>query len=100
MSHLGPNGRLIGKVLSPEWNESGLMLKVNVKHILETRDALAEWLRRVPAKYVGFPRERSNLSGVKFFKFLSQAKWLAAPRDLNLGTPWLPHQTQFQLPKG
>lgn len=27
-------------------------------------DALAEWLRRVPAKYMGFPRESSNLSGV------------------------------------
>ena len=25
--------------------------------------ALAEWLRRVPAKYMGFPRESSNLSG-------------------------------------
>ena len=25
--------------------------------------ALAEWLRRVPAKYIGFPRESSNLSG-------------------------------------
>ncbi|AES89325.1 SAUR-like auxin-responsive family protein [Medicago truncatula] len=24
--------------------------------------ALAEWLRRVPAKYMGFPRESSNLS--------------------------------------
>ena len=24
---------------------------------------LAEWLRRVPAKYMGFPRESSNLSG-------------------------------------
>jgi hypothetical protein len=30
-------------------------------------DALAEWLRRVPAKYMGFPRESSNLSGVVFF---------------------------------
>jgi hypothetical protein len=25
--------------------------------------ALAEWLRRVPAKYMGSPRESSNLSG-------------------------------------
>ena len=24
---------------------------------------MAEWLRRVPAKYMGFPRESSNLSG-------------------------------------
>ena len=30
-------------------------------------DALAEWLRRVPAKYMGFPRESSNLSGVVYF---------------------------------
>ena len=29
-------------------------------------DALAEWLRRVPAKYMGFPRESSNLSGVVY----------------------------------
>lgn len=28
-----------------------------------TSVALAEWLRRVPAKYMGFPRESSNLSG-------------------------------------
>lgn len=28
-----------------------------------TKVALAEWLRRVPAKYMGFPRESSNLSG-------------------------------------
>jgi hypothetical protein len=25
--------------------------------------ALAEWLRRVPAKYMGFPRKSSNLLG-------------------------------------
>ena len=25
--------------------------------------ALAEWLRRVPAKYMGFPRESWNLPG-------------------------------------
>ena len=29
--------------------------------------ALAEWLRRVPAKYMGFPRESSNLSGDEGF---------------------------------
>ncbi|KAH0918896.1 hypothetical protein HID58_026556 [Brassica napus] len=29
--------------------------------------ALAEWLRRVPAKYMGFPRESSNLSGDVIF---------------------------------
>ncbi len=28
--------------------------------------ALAEWLRRVPAKYMGFPRESSNLSGCEY----------------------------------
>ena len=30
---------------------------------MSTTVALAEWLRRVPAKYMGFPRESSNLSG-------------------------------------
>ncbi|KAA8534981.1 hypothetical protein F0562_029984 [Nyssa sinensis] len=40
---------------------------------LSNRVALAEWLRRVPAKYMGFPRESSNLSGdVKSFFFYSQ----------------------------
>ena len=34
---------------------------------LHITDALAEWLRRVPAKYMGFPRESSNLSGVDYF---------------------------------
>jgi hypothetical protein len=33
----------------------GLELSENV--------ALAEWLRRVPAKYMGFPRKSSNLLG-------------------------------------
>ncbi|CAN6486902.1 unnamed protein product [Victoria cruziana] len=40
---------------------------------VDVADALAEWLRRVPAKYMGFPRESSNLSGVVcsyFSKFL------------------------------
>ena len=32
--------------------------------------ALAEWLRRVPAKYMGFPRESSNLSGDVIFSYL------------------------------
>ena len=31
--------------------------------------ALAEWLRRVPAKYMGFPRESKNLSGDENFFF-------------------------------
>ena len=39
-------------------------------------DALAEWLRRVPAKYMGFPRESSNLSGVAtiLYFFLKKKK--------------------------
>ena len=43
------------------------MLNVNV--------ALAEWLRRVPAKYMGFPRESSNLSGdvsETFLQYITQ----------------------------
>lgn len=32
-------------------------------NLLNSDVALAEWLRRVPAKYMGFPRESSNLSG-------------------------------------
>ena len=41
--------------------------------MLERRVALAEWLRRVPAKYMGFSRESSNLSGDEvFFPYLNQ----------------------------
>ena len=36
-----------------------------------SEDTLAEWLRRWPAKPMGFPRESSNLSGVEFFFSLS-----------------------------
>ena len=36
---------------------------------VNTTVALAEWLRRVPAKYMGFPRESSNLSGDVFLNF-------------------------------
>jgi hypothetical protein len=44
--------------------------------ILTPSDALAEWLRRVPAKYMGFPRESSNLSGVaSFFIFVFPFFW-------------------------
>ena len=32
-------------------------------------DTLAEWLRRWPAKPMGFPRVSSNLTGVVFFIF-------------------------------
>ena len=41
--------------------------------------ALAEWLRRVPAKYMGFPRESSNLSGDEFiliFFYFSKTRFL------------------------
>jgi hypothetical protein len=38
-----------------------------LKQVSSTNDALAEWLRRVPAKYMGFPGESSNLSGVDLF---------------------------------
>ena len=37
----------------------------------DTAVALAEWLRRVPAKYMGFPRESSNLSGDVSFLILN-----------------------------
>jgi hypothetical protein len=30
--------------------------------------ALAEWLRRVPAKYMGFPRKSSNLLGDGYYR--------------------------------
>jgi hypothetical protein len=41
---------------------------ISVFYFATINDALAEWLRRVPAKYMGFPRESSNLSGVvRFF---------------------------------
>ena len=39
---------------------------LTVKH--STCVTLAEWLRRVPAKYMGFPHESSNLSGDDFMK--------------------------------
>lgn len=35
--------------------------------LIHNNVALAEWLRRVPAKYMGFPRESSNLSGDVYF---------------------------------
>lgn len=43
--------------------------------------ALAEWLRRVPAKYMGFPRESSNLSGdgIVFF-YLTLLCYLTRPK--------------------
>ncbi|GAB4834178.1 hypothetical protein Ancab_032443 [Ancistrocladus abbreviatus] len=38
-------------------------LRFDAGHGTPHQVALAEWLRRVPAKYMGFPRESSNLSG-------------------------------------
>ena len=38
---------------------------------------LAEWLRRVPAKYMGFPRKSSNLS----YKTSSQVGIYSKPND-------------------
>ena len=46
------------------WSLRRITNKIKVKLHEECNDALAEWLRRVPAKYMGFPRESSNLSGV------------------------------------
>ena len=46
-------------------------VQIEINEIEVTRTvALAEWLRRVPAKYMGFPRESSNLSGDVFLFFL------------------------------
>ena len=40
---------------------------------------MAEWLRRVPAKYMGFPRESSNLSGDDIFFRNSQTETSKGP---------------------
>ena len=45
------------------WLKISAHLKENLSKNLSSTVALAEWLRRVPAKYMGFPRESSNLSG-------------------------------------
>ena len=44
---------------------------------------MAEWLRRVPAKYMGFPRESSNLSGVAHLFWLFATLFFSA-LDLQL----------------
>ncbi|CAN6978692.1 unnamed protein product [Brassica oleracea var. botrytis] len=45
----------------------------NGSRVSDVDIALAEWLRRVPAKYMGFSRESSNLSGDEvFFPYLNQ----------------------------
>ena len=43
--------------------------------------ALAEWLRRVPAKYMGFPRESSNLSGDDLLTFAPSYFYLYVSRS-------------------
>ena len=51
-------------------NIFGTLFVINCNFVSGRATALAEWLRRVPAKYMGFPRESSNLSGVvPFFRF-------------------------------
>ena len=60
-------------------------MNIYEKHPVEQtvkQSALAEWLRRVPAKYMGFPRESSNLSGDVFAR-------LAVLFSLNM--VWLVH---------
>jgi hypothetical protein len=54
-----------------DWQEEGNIINI-INYILNHNVALAEWLRRVPAKYMGFPRESSNLSGdvTEFFGVL------------------------------
>ncbi|CAN7007774.1 unnamed protein product [Brassica rapa subsp. trilocularis] len=42
----------------------------NGSRVSDVDIALAEWLRRVPAKYMGFSRESSNISGDEVFFFL------------------------------
>lgn len=53
------------------------------------RVALAEWLRRVPAKYMGFPRKSSNLLGDGYIGSSSQrlCPLLFAPLSLSLHHP-------------
>ena len=41
---------------------------------LAENDSLAEWLRRWPAKPMGFPRESSNLSAVVFFSLFTRCR--------------------------
>jgi hypothetical protein len=54
-----------------DWQGEGNRINI-INYILNHNVALAEWLRRVPAKYMGFPRESSNLSGdvTEFFGVL------------------------------
>ena len=44
-----------------------LLESLLMTHLYNKMVALAEWLRRVPAKYMGFPRESSNLSSNELF---------------------------------
>ena len=54
-------------------------VKVKLCHCTFNQVALAEWLRRVPAKYMGFPRESSNLSGDDSFTLFFWTKLLNYP---------------------
>ena len=63
--------------------------------------ALAEWLRRVPAKYMGFPRESSNLSGDVLCFFFFFSLFLDSHELKDLGRPchwfgWIHFQNKFQ----
>ncbi|KAA0036337.1 putative transmembrane protein [Cucumis melo var. makuwa] len=54
---------------------------------MSTSVALAEWLRRVPAKYMGFPRESSNLSGDEelfLFTYFVSRNLMYLPRNLSV----------------
>ena len=49
------------------WKKNVFLVQFkNKKIVLSADDTLAEWLRRRPAKPLGFARESSNLSGVVF----------------------------------
>lgn len=51
---------------SPESEQTWVVvikhMKYNMSHPPYSIVALVEWLRHVPSKYMGFPRESSNLS--------------------------------------
>ena len=65
------------------WLKISAHLKENLSKNLSSTVALAEWLRRVPAKYMGFPRESSNLSGdeIYFCSGLGSAGKTASEND-------------------
>ncbi len=57
-----PSCKKQSKFQENKWGR-GKFVIVIFRRALDIEVALAEWLRRVPAKYMGFPRESSNLSG-------------------------------------